>query len=134
LQTRVGVQSILQERLGTTTLPSPGGVAGAGANPLDQSMQAVQQQLNALKDKVNNQNKKRGQNPRVQVIKNLLIKRKLKNKMRTLLLREHKNDKMLPIGVTIGPEIVIRVPKVHMILAHNLKQVTINILKATREE
>jgi len=52
LQTRTSVQSILQERLGATSLPSPSASAGA-ANPLDQSMQAAQQQLNALKDKVN---------------------------------------------------------------------------------
>jgi len=52
LQTRASVQSILQERLGATTLPSTGAAVGAG-NPLDQSMQAAQQQLNALKDKAN---------------------------------------------------------------------------------
>ncbi|MBV4360615.1 hypothetical protein [Pinibacter aurantiacus] len=53
LQTRASVQSILQERLGATALPTPSGAAGAAANPLDQSMQAAQQQLNTLKDKVN---------------------------------------------------------------------------------
>jgi hypothetical protein len=53
LQTRASVQSVLQERLGATTLPTPGGAAGSAANPLDQSMQAAQQQFNTLKDKVN---------------------------------------------------------------------------------
>jgi hypothetical protein len=54
LQTRASVQSILQERLGAVTLPTPdGGAAGLGLNPVDQSMQTAQNQLNVLKDKIN---------------------------------------------------------------------------------
>lgn len=53
LQTRASVQSILQERLGAPALPSLSGAAGTAANPLDQSIQAAQQQLNTLKDKIN---------------------------------------------------------------------------------
>ncbi|MDH7459629.1 hypothetical protein QEG73_00010 [Chitinophagaceae bacterium 26-R-25] len=53
LQTRASVQSVLQERLGAATMPSPNVAAGAAANPLDQSMQAAQQQLSTLKDKIN---------------------------------------------------------------------------------
>jgi hypothetical protein len=53
LQTRASVQSMLQERLGAATLPVPGDAAGAAGNPLDQSIQVAQQELSALKDKVN---------------------------------------------------------------------------------